>query len=479
MMESILNFFASFRWQDVVDIGLNSYILFRFYVLFRGTYVFRVLIGLTMLWFFQQIAVYMGLIVTSWVVQGIVAVAALIIVVVFRNEIRTVLQARNFKTILWGFSVKKQAAPVDILANSVFELARRRHGALIVIPGEEGTDEHLQGGIAWNGDISKEMLLSIFFPDNPVHDGAAVIDGERITRVGAILPLSRRDDLPSHLGTRHRAALGLSEASDAIVVVVSEERGEVSLAKGSRLRPIANRSKLTQKLEEHFGIAASQSPQATKEKVEIATAAMVSLLFITGFWFSISQGLETLISFDVPIEYQNRNPNMEIVQASVNTVRLNLSGSGTLIKSTRPDQVRVRLDLAGAAAGANSFPITGSNVSLPPGLVLKDVVPSEVVVELDLTVRKDLPVQVDWVGRLPENLLLAEVVIEPQVVGVIGGKRILENISTLFTEKVPLDRLREGSGSLEAGLTLQPASLKLAPGTSEKVSIKYLTRKRE
>ena len=478
-MQAIIQFFSSFRWQDVVDIGLNSYILFRFYVLFRGTYVFRVLIGLTMLWFFQQIAVYTGLIVTSWVVQGIVAVAALIIVVVFRNEIRTVLQARNFKAILWGFSVKKQVAPIDVIANSAFELARRRHGALIVIPGEEGTDEHIQGGISWNGDISKEMILSVFFPDNPVHDGAAVIDGERITRVGAILPLSRRDDLPSHLGTRHRAALGLSEASDAIVVVVSEERGDVSLAKGSRLRPIGSRAKLAQKLEEHFGTAESESPPATKEKVEIATAALVSLLFITGFWFSISQGLETLVSFEVPIEYQNRNPNMEIVQASVNSVRLNLSGSGTLIKATRPDQVRVRLDLASATAGANSFPVTGSNVSLPPGLVLKEVEPQEVVVELDLTVRKELPIQVDWVGKLPENLLLADVVVDPQAAGVIGGKRVLENISTLYTEKVSLDRLREGAGSVEAALTLQPASLKLAAGGSDKVSIKYLTRRRD
>jgi len=110
-MEKVLQFFSNFRWQDVVDIGLNSYILFRFYVLFRGTYVFRVLIGLTMLWFFQQIAVYMGLIVTSWVVQGIVAVAALIIVVVFRNEIRSVLQARNIRTILWGLPPRPGSLP--------------------------------------------------------------------------------------------------------------------------------------------------------------------------------------------------------------------------------------------------------------------------------------------------------------------------------------------------------------------------------
>lgn len=478
-MQAIIQFFSSFRWQDVVDIGLNSYILFRFYVLFRGTYVFRVLIGLTMLWFFQQIAVYTGLIVTSWVVQGIVAVAALIIVVVFRNEIRTVLQARNFKAILWGFSVKKQVAPIDVIANSAFELARRRHGALIVIPGEEGTDEHIQGGISWNGDISKEMILSVFFPDNPVHDGAAVIDGERITRVGAILPLSRRDDLPSHLGTRHRAALGLSEASDAIVVVVSEERGDVSLAKGSRLRPIGSRAKLAQKLEEHFGTAESESPPATKEKVEIATAALVSLLFITGFWFSISRGLETMAAFEVPIEYMNRDPNMEIVHASVNSVRLNLSGSGTLIKSMRPDQVRVRLDIGNAADGPNTFSITSSNITLPPGIILKEVAPQNVVVNLDVTVRKELPVQVDWVGRLPENVLLAEAAVEPARVEVVGGKRILETISTIYTEKVPLDKLREGGGVIEAGLVIQPASLKLTSGSGDKVSVKYVTRRRE
>ena len=354
-MEKLLHVFNDLGWQDVVDIGLNSYILFRFYVLFRGTYVFRVLIGLTMLWFFQQIAAYLGLIVTSWVVQGIVAVAALIIVVVFRNEIRTVLQAKNLKSILWGFTAKTRVAPVDVIADSAFELARRKHGGLIVIPGEEDLEELVQGGIAWNGDISREMILSIFFPDNPVHDGAAVIEGDRIPRVGAILPLSRRDDLPSYLGTRHRAALGLTEASDAVVVVVSEQRGEVSLARGSRLRPIGSRRKLVQKLEEHFGLAEFQAPEQRKRNVEIATAALVSLLFITGFWFSISRGLETLVTFEVPIEYMNRDPNMEIVHASVNSVRLNMSGSGTLIKSMRPDQVRVRLDIGNAAAGPNQL----------------------------------------------------------------------------------------------------------------------------
>ncbi len=477
MVETI-SFLGTLRWQDLVDIGLNSYILFRFYVLFRGTYVFRVLIGLTMLWFFQQIAAYLGLIVTSWVIQGIVAVAALIIVVVFRNEIRNVLQARNLKSIFWGVPPKTRVAPVEILAESLFELARRRHGALVVVPGEEDIRELLQGGIAWNGEISREMILSIFYPGNPVHDGAALVEGDRVSRVSAILPLSRREDLPSHLGTRHRAALGLTEASDAVAIVVSEERGEVSLARGAKLQRIADAESLVERLEEHFGVAEARGPEARRERLEVTTAALVSLLFITGFWYSISRGLETLVSFEVPVEYQNRNPGLEIVQASVNSVRVTLSGSGTLVKSTRPDQVRVRVDLSGAGAGENTIPITAGNVSLPPGIRVKDVSPQSLLVEMDLTVKKELPVQVDWTGRLPEHLMLAEAVLEPQRVELVGSRRILESLQTLYTEKVPLERLRE-AGVLEVPLSIQPASLKLAPGSPEKVVIRYQTRRRE
>jgi YbbR domain-containing protein len=101
------------------------------------------------------------------------------------------------------------------------------------------------------------------------------------------------------------------------------------------------------------------------------------------------------------------------------------------------------------------------------------------VVDLDVTVRKELPVQVDWSGRLPENLILAEAAVDPSRVEITGVKRILENLQTIYTEKVPLDRLRDGAGLLEVPLAIQPASLKVASGSNEKVAVKYLTRKRD
>ena len=154
-MEKIISLRSSLRWQDVVDISLVSYILFRFYILFRGTNAFRVLIGMTILWFFQQVAVSMGLIVTSWVVQGVVTLGAFIIIVIFRNEIRTVLLARNLKFIFWGVSSKIVTSTIETIVQSVFDMARRNCGALIVLPGREDLEDVIQKGILWQGEMSK------------------------------------------------------------------------------------------------------------------------------------------------------------------------------------------------------------------------------------------------------------------------------------------------------------------------------------
>jgi uncharacterized protein (TIGR00159 family) len=476
-MDNFLILILSLRWQDIVDIGLVSYILLRFYVLFRGTNAFRVLIGMTVLWFFQQVAVSLGLIVTSWVVQGVVALGAFIIIVVFRNEIRNVLLARNLKSILWDFSSKTVITAIEIIVQSVHEMAQQKCGALLVFPGKEDLEEVVQGGIPWKGAISKEMILSIFWPDNPVHDGAAIFQGDQINQVAVILPVSRRDDLPSYYGTRHRAALGLAESTDALVILVSEERGDVVVAKDSQLTTVKQKRRLEQVLQEHMGVAVKKGRESRKEKLAFIAAALFSVIFTTGVWFSISRGVDTLVTLQVPLEYTKRDLAMEIVNTSINTVNLELEGSGALIKSIRPDQVQVRLDLSKSKAGPNTFTITRKTISLPPGVVLKGVTPSVVDVELDVLIKKELPVQIDWVGRLPDHFILEEASVVPKTVEIIGGQRMLEKMLTLYTEKVPLNNL-EVEGVITANVALNPASLKIAPGSEERVTIRYLTRLR-
>jgi DNA integrity scanning protein DisA with diadenylate cyclase activity len=331
-----MSFLAHFRWQDLIDILLNSYILFRLYVLFRGTYVFRVLTGIALLWVFQRIAVFFGLILTSWALQGITAVAALIIIIIFRNEISNVLQAKNLKAILWGFPQQSVQTPIEIIVEGVNALSKQHNGALIVFPAKEDLQDILQSGIPWRGLVSKEM--------------------------GVILPLSHRNDLPSHYGTRHRAALGLSESTDALVIVVSEETGNILVAKNSKITKINDNTELVKALQKHMGITEEEPANLRKEKLEISIAALISVIFITGMWISFSKGLDTLITLEIPVEYTKHDPGIEIVDTSVNTVRLQLGGSGALIKSVRPDQVQVRLDLGNAVIGSNIFSITKENI---------------------------------------------------------------------------------------------------------------------
>ncbi len=477
-MNTLISFLATIRWQDIVDVVLNSYILFRLYVLFRGTNVIRVVAGIALLWIFQRLAAGMGLIVTSWAMQGIIAGAALIIIIVFRNEIRNVLQAKNIRAILWGFPDNSARAPLDSIVEGVYDLARKRIGALIVIPGKEDIDEIVQGGVNWQGMVSREMLMSIFWNGNPVHDGAAVMSGERIMRVGAILPLSQRDDLPSKYGTRHRAAVGLTEQSDAMVIVVSEERGEVIVAKNSDIIPIQDNLALKRELCVHLGIVSEIDEAHTRrESMELGVAAVVCFLCMAGVWFSFARGLETLTSIEVPLEYLNRDSRMQILSASDNTVRLHLSGSGALISSMKPDQVKVKLDLGNAINGENVFTISHDNIAMPPGVRLNRIEPSEVRVVLDIPITKEIPIQVDWVGALPEGLVLKNVHINPEQVSVTGIGVILNKISTLYTERVRLETL-DSSGRITVGLSLPPASLKIADGFKDKVDISYVIGKR-
>ncbi len=474
-MESILSFFKSIRWQDLVDIVLNSYILFRFYVLFRITNIFRILVGLAVLWIFQRAAISIGLIVTSWVVQGLMAFAALIIIVVFRNEIRSVLQVKSITPLFWGAPQQTIHTPVQVISSTVVDLARKRIGALLVLPGKENISEMVQKGIYWNGTISKEMITSIFWEDNPVHDGAIIIEDDRITEVGVILPLTRREDLPTHYGTRHRAAVGLAETTDALVIVVSEERGTILVLKGSKIMPVLKKEDLELHLQEHLGLATKDTERIKKEKLEIAIAAVVSFILITGVWFSITRGVDSLVTFDIPIEYLNRNPSMEIQDASADSIKIQLVGSGTLMRSVRSDQVHVKVDLGKSVIGKNTFTITSENLSFPPGTFIKSFTPSDIDVTLDIPEKKEFPVQADWTGKLPENLRIESITLEPSSIQIIGGKELLKNISTIYTEKIPLESIRS-SRTIVANLALSPASLKVATGFREKVSIECIVK---
>jgi diadenylate cyclase len=473
-MESLIYLFSGFRWQDALDILWNSYIVFRLYVLFRGTNVIRALLAICALWGINQAAVYLGLVITNWAMQGIVTVAALIIIIVFRNEISSVLQTKSMKSFFWGVPRYQFNTPLNIIVESVFELARKKIGALVVLPLKQGLDNVVQGGIPIRGKLSQEMLVSIFWPDNPLHDGATIIQGQRIISAGVILPLSKSKELPSFFGTRHRAASGLTELTDALVIVVSEERGEISLFKENQTHAIHNRLALGKLLQEHAGDDSAQKG-IHRQTMELIAAGLISLICFTGIWLSFSKGMETLATQEIPLEFINPDQKMEIISSSASSVKLLISGARPLINAISPEQINIKLNLSQSVVGHNKLSITRKNILLPPGIRLKRIEPSELDITLDTLTQKELPIQPNWIGKLPNNLVMKEAMPTPPTVHITGGGLILNDIATIFTEPISLENLTE-SGTITVGLVLNPASLKLTE--KNKFQINYIISKK-
>jgi len=469
MMDSFIYLFSGLRWQDILDIALNSYILFRFYVLFRGTHVIRVLLAICALWAAGQAAVFLGLIITNWAMQGVITLAAFTIIIVFRNEISSVLQTRDLKSFLWGIPRYQFHTPLNIIVDSVYEMAEKKIGALIVLPMKQGLYSVVQGGVPLNGELSREMLVSVFWPDNPVHDGAAVIQGNLITRMGVILPLSKSEDLPSFFGTRHRAALGLAELTDALVIVVSEERGKVSVFKENQIYDINHRLNLEKILQAHAGDESAKKG-LRHETIKLLTAAMICLFSVTGLWLSFSKGMETLATHEVPVEFMNPDQKMEIISSSASSVKLQISGARPLINSIKPEQMNIKLNLSEAVVGPNRLSIAKENILLPPGIRLKQADPAEIEVTLDKLVEKELPIQPNWTGKLPEGLVLKAAKTIPQTIRVVGRGIALKDISTIFTDPVQLDTLTK-SGVLTIGLAFDAVSSRL--DHDNKIQIQY------
>lgn len=477
-MNAINLFFSSLRWQDILDIFISSYILFRLYALFRGTAAFRVMLGLAFLWLFQGLSLKLGLIVLSYAIQGITAAAAIIIVVIFRNEIRTVFQTKNVRAIFWGTPQKNRRTSIEAVSEAVFELAEKKVGALLVYSGKDDLEEHVQNGIQWEGMVSREMVKSIFWGGNPVHDGAAIVDGDQISRVACILPLSLRDDLPVYFGTRHRAAVGLSEKSDALIVLASEETGRVMVAKAGTFFFPKSRGELQTILEDHMGRRGIFTTKAGKnERVEMIAAVCLSFLLVSVAWFTFARSSDTLVSVDVPIQYTGRAQGVNIIEASNDVVKVQLIGAGTLIKSVRSDKLAVIVDLSNLPMGANKIRIPSTAVSSPPGVDVNRITPSEIEVILDRYIDKPLPIQIDWKGKLSDDFLLTEASVDPPSVQVTGRSLLLKEMGTLYTMPIPLDGI-EKSGQTTT-LIIFPENINPSADQKNRVTVSYKVVKRE
>uniref|UniRef100_A0A832LVX9 Diadenylate cyclase n=1 Tax=Caldimicrobium thiodismutans TaxID=1653476 RepID=A0A832LVX9_9BACT len=231
--QQITDFFKAFRPNDALDILIVGFIIYRILLLIQGTRAFQMLAGLIILLFLYFFSEILQLLTLNWLLQTFLSSILILIIIIFQDDIRRALA--QIGTVPFTKLQAEYSFGIEEVVKAVSLMAEKKIGALIVFEREISLKDYLEGSIALDSKISEELLLSIFNPKSPLHDGAVIISEGKILAAGVVLPLSTNPDIAKDLGTRHRAALGITEITDAVAVVVSEERGQISLAVGGKI----------------------------------------------------------------------------------------------------------------------------------------------------------------------------------------------------------------------------------------------------
>ena len=271
-----MDYFADLTWaaiiKDVLDILIVSYVIYKLLVVIRGTRAVQLLKGILVLVMIWAGSTWFGLYTLQWLMNQMFNFGVFALIVIFQPELRRGLAQLGQGTLFGGRSGSEQEETgrvIGELIKAVNYLSRRKIGALIVFERSTGLTEYIESGIAMNSRISSELLINLFIPNTPLHDGAVIVRGDSIAAAACYLPLSENPFISKELGTRHRAAIGISEVGDSISVVVSEETGQVSLAiNGQVVRDINEESLISKLFEELKPKAKKEAWQFWKRKGE-------------------------------------------------------------------------------------------------------------------------------------------------------------------------------------------------------------------
>lgn len=241
------NLFSGFRWFDFIDILLVAIIIYYIYSLIKGTIAVNILIGVGLFYGIYLVVKQLEMRLLTEIFGGFISVGSIALIVVFQQEIRRFLLhiGKNIsmrrKKVIWSFFGARRAVEADRtdmikpIIDACKTMARARTGALLVFSKYFDEEYYQTSGEYIDAPVSKRLLESIFFKNSPLHDGAAIIVDFRVMTASSVLPLSDSEDLPPQFGLRHRAAIGVTEVSEAVAVVISEETGEISFAKDGNI----------------------------------------------------------------------------------------------------------------------------------------------------------------------------------------------------------------------------------------------------
>lgn len=433
--------------SDILDITIIAVLIYLMIYFLKQTRSLFAFIGVGMLVGLYALANLFGLFLTSVALQSFFGAFFVILAIIFQDELRRFFEllasigTRQIKT-----KPSPSIASVGSIVQALASLAHKGHGALIVIPGTENIERHLRGGEMLDGIVSESMLESIFNPKNPGHDGAVVINQNRIVKFGTQLPLSKNFPEMKKRGTRHSAALGLSEVSDALVVVLSEENNTISIAKSGRLRTLSDPGELEDIIQKFIKDKFPQGTQTMWKKLlrEHSLAKVSSLALAILIWiFSVFQVEIVQRDFTVPVTYVNVPENIVIENSTPKEITLTLAArQNTGISTIAEESIVISIDGSDFKSGLNEITMNESYIQKPFYVSLLEISASQVRVQAKEYTKASLPVELETSGQLPEGLIIDKISIVPDKIGVFipTGQAVP---SAIKTENIDLVQIKE------------------------------------
>jgi len=376
--------------SSVIDITVITVVIYGILVWLRRTRrAALILAGILIVALSYLLALWFDLVLTTAVLQGFFAVFLLALVIIFQEELRYFFERVaqwSLRPRLPGRRSRRRLGEHDVetLARTVGDLAADRAGALIVLRGRDLIARHLRGGERLSGRVGEAILKSIFDSHSVGHDGAVIIDRDTIESFGSHLPLSSNFDELAGAGTRHAAALGLSERTDALCVVVSEERGTISVARHGKLTAVRDAERVRDIVQALYDEIAPVRGSArwhdafTRNWREKLTAVGIA----AGLWFGLVHGSVTVYrSFRVPVGVSQVPPDLEVTSVDPESVLVTFSGARREFLFLKPERLLMATKAWELKPGANDLMISGADLTFPENLVLERMDPPRVTVD--------------------------------------------------------------------------------------------------
>jgi uncharacterized protein (TIGR00159 family) len=372
------------RWQIAADFLVLTVAFYALLRWARSARAMRIALAVVGLLALALLARRLDLVVTSWVLDASAILAILVLLLIFQPELRRAFMRLDSTLKLWPRPAMAGTQTSRAVANAAFRLARCQLGALLVITRRDSIGELIEGGMVIGAAISSELLEAIFQKLSPLHDGAAIIQGDRLARANAVLPLTQRHDERTFYGTRHRAAIGLAERCDALVIAVSEERSEVTLVEGGRLRPMAEPEQFAATLEELLHPARESLGTRLRRIFFTNLGLKFAALGLAGviWWMSFLASGTTIRTVSVPVEFSHAPPGMEVASQSADTLEIQVRGSPWIIDSASLGRLVGRFDLGNLHPGWHTLQFQQNSLELPPGIAVDHVTPETIHVQV-------------------------------------------------------------------------------------------------